>query len=214
MSIPDTSAAPIVIVRHGETDWNIGRRIQGRTDIPLNERGRSQAGEIAELLHGEGPWSRVITSPLARAAETARIISERLELPAAEVVPDVIERDFGPAEGLLVAEANTRWPGLDVPDAESPTALAERGASAFARILRDAPGSIVVAHGALIRAALTALSGAEAPRIRNGEAWLIAPAAHDPAFALHGDTLTAHESTDARPIAIRRLGTPAEQHEF
>ena len=203
-SAPRSSS--IVIVRHGETDWNIGRRIQGRTDIALNERGRAQAGEIAELLHGEGPWRRVITSPLGRAAETARIIADRLALPPAEVVADVIERDFGSAEGMLVADANAQWPGLDVPDAEALPALAERGSAAFSRILRDAPGSIVVAHGALIRSALTALGGVPAPRILNGEAWLIEPDAE------------AGEGADAGGgvgrFAIRRLGTPAEQHDF
>ncbi|SDQ23580.1 histidine phosphatase family protein [Leucobacter chromiiresistens] len=198
----DTRASSIVIVRHGETDWNIGRRIQGRTDIALNERGRAQAGEIAELLHGEGPWRRVITSPLGRAAETARIIADRLALPPAEVVADVIERDFGSAEGMLVADANAQWPGLDVPDAEGLSALAERGSAALERILRDAPGAIVVAHGALIRSALTALGGAPAPRILNGEAWLMEPAAGP------------HAGAGVGRFAIRRLGTPAEQHDF
>ncbi|MEJ6489096.1 histidine phosphatase family protein [Leucobacter sp. USCH14] len=206
MSLPDTRASSIVIVRHGETDWNIGRRIQGRTDIALNERGHAQAGEIAELLHGEGPWQRVITSPLSRAAATARIISDRLGLPPADIDVDVIERDFGSAEGLLVEDANARWPGLDVPDAEALGALADRGAAAFARILHEAPGAIVVAHGALIRAALTALSGVEAPRILNGEAWLVAPV--DSAAA------AAVGAAEGPRFAIRRLGTPAEQHAF
>ena len=214
MSTPESRAASIVIVRHGETDWNIGRRIQGRTDIPLNERGRSQAGEIAELLHDAGPWQRVIASPLSRAAETARIISGRLELPQAEIADDVIERDFGSAEGMLVTDASARWPGLDVPDAEALAALAERGASAFGRILREAPGSIVVAHGALIRSALTALSGTEAPRILNGEAWLISPAAARDAPAAHEIPFPVDETRNGPRIAIRRLGTPAEQHAF
>ena len=205
MSFSDTRASSIVIVRHGETDWNIGRRIQGRTDIALNERGRAQAVEIAELLHGEGPWRRVITSPLSRAAETARIISNRLELPPAEIDADVIERDFGSAEGMLVTDATAQWPGLDVPDAEALAALAERGATAFGRILREAPGSIVVAHGALIRAALTVLSGAEAPRILNGEAWLVSPVRSAAAAAA---------AAGGERYAIRRLGTPAEQHAF
>ena len=60
----------IVMVRHGETDWNRERRFQGRADQPLNEAGRAQARELAELLRGE-PVSAVYTSPLRRAGETA-----------------------------------------------------------------------------------------------------------------------------------------------
>ncbi|WP_053386598.1 histidine phosphatase family protein [Leucobacter japonicus] len=199
MSEPAAPAASIVVVRHGETDWNIGRRIQGQTDIPLNERGRAQAGEIAELLAGTGPWTRVIASPLDRARTTADIIAARLGLPQPEIVEDVTERDFGSAEGLLVSDASARWPGLDVDDAEGLDALAQRGASAFARTLREVPGAIVVAHGALIRAALTELSGAPAPRILNGEAWLVAEQADQ-------------GSASGARISIDRLGTPAMQH--
>ncbi len=200
-------AASIVVVRHGETDWNIGRRIQGRTDIPLNERGRAQAGEIAELLADSGPWSRVLASPLDRARTTGSIIAEHLGLPHPEVVADLIERDFGSAEGVLVDDASARWPGLEVDDAEGLDALARRGADAFARALQDAPGSIVVAHGALIRSALTRLGGAPAPRILNGEAWLISErdSAADSAAGL------ANGLTEGR-ISISRLGTPAMQH--
>ncbi|GAA1599126.1 histidine phosphatase family protein [Leucobacter chromiireducens] len=194
MSTSSPPAASIVIVRHGETDWNIGRRIQGRTDIPLNERGRAQAGEIADLLAVSGRWSRVVVSPLGRAVATGQIIAERLGLATPEIDDAVTERDFGPAEGLQVSEVTARWPGLDIPEAEGLVPLAQRGAAAFTRQLREAPGSIVIAHGALIRAALSELSGEPAPRILNGEAWLLSavPGISGP--------------------AVRRLGTPAMQH--
>ena len=198
MSETARPAASIVVVRHGETDWNAGRRIQGQTDIPLNERGRAQAGEIAELLAGAGPWSGVLASPLDRARTTGSIIAERLGLPQPEIVADLVERDFGAAEGVLVSDAVARWPGLEVDDAEGLDALARRGASALVRTLQDAPGSIVVAHGALIRSALAQLGDAPMPRILNGEAWLLTEC-----DALQGGGVR---------VAISRLGTPAMQH--
>ncbi|WP_125098999.1 histidine phosphatase family protein [Leucobacter chromiireducens] len=194
MSTSPHSAASIVVVRHGETDWNIGRRIQGRTDIPLNDRGRAQAGEIADLLAGSGRWTGVVASPLSRAVTTGQIIAARLGLGDPVIDAAVTERDFGSAEGMQVADVTARWPGLDIPDAEDLDTLAQRGAAAFGRLLSAAPGSIVIAHGALIRAALTELSGQPAPRILNGEAWTLSPA--------HG----------GRGTAVRRLGTPAMQH--
>lgn len=189
---PGPGRTAIAIVRHGETDWNSARRIQGRTEVPLNGTGIAQARESAELLRGAGPWRRVVSSPLGRAMQTASIIAEALGLPDPEHDEAVLERDFGPAEGLLVAEAEARWVGLEVPGAETLDALARRGAAAFARMLQESPGTIVVAHGALIRSALGHLGGAAAPRILNGEAWAL-------------------EQADPRPV-YRRIGAPAHQH--
>lgn len=200
----------IVVVRHGETDWNIGRRIQGRTEIPLNETGRAQARAAAAILRDTGAWTHVVSSPLGRAAETASIIAEVLGLPAPGLDHGILERDFGPAEGLLVADAAARWPGLDVPGAETLAALAERGARALSRHLHEAPGAVVVAHGALIRSTLSVLSGQAAPRILNGEAWVLSP---DPDGS-PGPADPAALEADARlPRAlVRRLGAPARQH--
>lgn len=193
MKRPDAPARGIAVVRHGETDWNIGRRIQGRSEVPLNARGRAQARESAELLRAAGAWTRVVASPLGRAAETGRIIAAAIGLPEPAPVPDLIERDFGAAEELPVAEAEQRWPGLVIPDAETSDALARRGAAALTRLREEAPGSIAIAHGALMRAALAELSGAPVPRILNGEVWLILP-------------------VGGGATAIRRLGAPAGQH--
>lgn len=193
MRRPDAPAHGIAVVRHGETGWNIGRRIQGRSEVPLNARGRAQARETAEILREVGAWNRVVASPLGRAAETGRIIADALGLPDPDRAMDLIERDFGAAEGLPVAEAEQRWPALAIPGAESPAALARRGAAALSRLREEAPGSIAIAHGALMRAALAELSGAPVPRILNGEAWLVLP--------VGGGATT-----------IRRLGAPAGQH--
>lgn len=167
-------SAPIALVRHGETDWNLARRIQGRTDIPLNDTGRVQAREMAEVLAAHGPWRGVRSSPLGRAVETARLIADGLKLVAPIVDELFWERDFGEAEGLAVANAQDRWPGLsNIPGAEPVEQLRARSATALRRVLVEAPGSIVVAHGAMLRAGMSQATGLDVPRVLNGEVWLM-----------------------------------------
>ena len=185
-----TAATPrsIALVRHGETDWNINRRLQGRTDIPLNETGQAQARAAAELLREYRPdWATVVSSPLGRAVETSQIIGSALGLAEPSIDEALIERHFGEAEGLLVADAQARWPELNVPGAESTAEVATRSAKAFARLLAAAPDAVVVAHGAMLRLGLTELCQTEIPRVLNAEVWLLT------------------ESTDGPPIA-RSLG--------
>lgn len=172
-----TQVRSIAIVRHGETDWNQARRIQGRTEVELNAVGRVQAAEAGRRfgeLREHGPWGRLVTSPMLRAVQTAEIIAAELGLAAPNIDTELWERDFGPAEGLLIDEVEARWPGLEIPGAESVAALAERAAGAFLRTLDEAPGTVLVAHGALIRVGLSRIGGFEMPRIVNGEIWLLA----------------------------------------
>ena len=92
------------VLRHGQTDWNQQMRLQGSTDIPLNETGREQARHAAGFLVGQG-LTKIIASPLSRALETARIVGERLGL---EPVIDarLIERNFGNFEGMTIDEVH------------------------------------------------------------------------------------------------------------
>lgn len=85
----------IYVVRHGQTDWNIQKRIQGRKDIPLNKNGLEQAEMLKKSLNGI-KFSKVITSPLKRAKQTANILY------SGQIIEDerMIERDFGEFEGL------------------------------------------------------------------------------------------------------------------
>lgn len=173
------SDAFIAVVRHGQTDWNLEGRLQGRTEVALNKRGRAQALATAKLLNSlgvrelYGEWRGVSTSPLGRARETADILATGLNLGAPRVEAELLERDFGPAEGLKLAEARKRWPGLVVPSSETREDLAKRTADVFNRLLSESPGSIAVAHGAMIRAGLSLLTGTEMPRIRNAEVWIL-----------------------------------------
>jgi len=92
----------IWFIRHGETAWNAQHRLQGWTDIPLNETGRQQAGQLAARLALEvarAPFAALYSSPLRRAVQTARPAAERLGL-AIQSEPGLRERGFGVLEGL------------------------------------------------------------------------------------------------------------------
>jgi uncharacterized phosphatase len=152
----------IALIRHGQTDWNLAARMQGRTDIPLNETGREQALVAASVLENE-PWDAVVSSPLGRARETAEIIARALGVPIGGSYDELIEQDFGAAEGTLVAELATRWPERDFADKEPDEEVGPRGIRGLERIALDHPGArvLAVAHGTLIRHTLAAISGHE-----------------------------------------------------
>jgi len=87
------------MARHGLTDWNLVPKVQGATDIPLNEGGIKQAHALAEYIKTSGiKIDKILCSPLSRAAETARIVSEINNIPL-QVEPRLIEQNFGKWEG-------------------------------------------------------------------------------------------------------------------
>lgn len=101
----------IYMIRHGETDWNIVKRLQGRSDIPLNEDGRRLARVTAKALE-EVPFTRIYTSPLLRAKETAEIIKGDRKIPLIEE-ERIQEISFGIYEGFHCAEDNYTIPDPD-----------------------------------------------------------------------------------------------------
>ena len=147
----------ILLARHGETDWNLGRRVQGHSDRPLNETGRAQARALADELEGE-PLDAVYSSDLARAYETALIVAERKGLPVT-AVSALREKDFGSWEGLTDHEILIRFPDArrgQWGDGETHDEMAERVVAALRRIARAHPDErvLVVAHGGPLRAVL------------------------------------------------------------
>ncbi len=156
------SATRVALIRHGMTDWNIAGKLQGRTNVPLNDVGRHQAKQTAEALRTE-PWDALYTSPLARAYETAEIIGGILKLPP-QVVSDLTERNFGHLEGLTRDELNRAYPDRAhvVPDGvEPPEALRTRAETCLRRLAGAHPGGgvVVISHGAWINAFLYRASG-------------------------------------------------------
>lgn len=178
----------LTLVRHGETEWNREGRIQGSTDIPLNDTGRRQAHEAALALHRDLPADAplvVVSSDLQRAAETADIIAAELGAQTPQRYAGLRERSYGEAEGMRVAEFHARWGDWNtaqVPGAETWEQLRDRALAALQTATRDArralaptaPTIVGVAHGALIRALIRHATGGEYPaaheRLPNGSA--------------------------------------------
>jgi len=160
----------LYLVRHGETEWNAARRIQGRTDIPLNDTGRRQAREAAELL-ARRSWHGVYASPLDRAHETAEIIAARLGLDGVTDIDALIERDYGEAEGMGFDEIEALYPeGVRAPGQETREEVAARVVPALLELAERHPGErlVIVSHGGAIRSVLqTAEPGTQHPRITN-----------------------------------------------
>lgn len=171
----------LTLVRHGQTDWNLDRRIQGSTDIPLNDTGRADARAAAAVLAG-AEYDAIYASPLVRAQETARIIADELGLTAPVLTRGLREREFGDGEGMLVEEYLQQWTDWHSvpPGGETLEQVGERALDSLERIARasrrrSAPRAesiVVVSHGGVIRALLTQVSGGTLPRegdvIRNG----------------------------------------------
>jgi len=157
----------IYLVRHGETDWNKQKLMQGREDIPLNENGILQAGKCARAFE-KIAVKRIISSPLGRAAETARIIGEYVGITDVELDEDLTERDFGIFSGKPY-EMRASYTDSDGSDGvESLEHLLDR----MERTIRKYCGQeeiVIVSHGAAINAALTVFSKGE---IGLGKTWL------------------------------------------
>ncbi len=152
--MPPTS---IVLARHGETDWNRDRRVQGHADEPLNEAGRAQAQALARTLAEEG-FDAVYASDLSRAHETAQIVASLCDLEVM-TLPDLRERHFGSWEGLTDVEILRRFPGARDThwgDGEGAEEMAGRVIEALRRIAGWHPGGrvLVVSHGGPLRAVL------------------------------------------------------------
>jgi probable phosphoglycerate mutase len=108
VEIPTRDAARICLVRHGETEWNAERRIQGQIDIGLNDAGRRQAAAAGRWLENAG-ITALYSSDLVRARTTAETIGRALSLDPV-LVPALRERRYGIFEGLTYAEAEARFP--------------------------------------------------------------------------------------------------------
>ncbi|WP_022880718.1 histidine phosphatase family protein [Gryllotalpicola ginsengisoli] len=188
----------ISLVRHGQTDWNRDKRIQGRSDIPLNDTGRAQARETGRALKGRR-FDGVYASPLRRAFETAQIIAGELGMPEPVPVRGLEERSYGLAEGLTGPEIEASW-GADrsrVPEWEDDESLLLRVHAALSSLAAAHPGEsiLVVAHGGVIGALVRqATDGARPAR---GE-------------VIHNGSVHEFEYTDAG-LALRRFNVPASE---
>ncbi|MCW2889395.1 MAG: glucosyl-3-phosphoglycerate phosphatase [Streptosporangiaceae bacterium] len=150
--------------RHGQTTWNVERRFQGKTDIPLDETGVGQAERAARLLAGLKPTA-ITASPLQRAAKTAAALAAVTGLPVS-YDQDLVERDGGKWEGLTSTEIREQYPAEHAiwqpPGGETSEQVAERVGAALKRAIDRLPrdGLLVVAsHGAALRLGMAHLLG-------------------------------------------------------
>jgi probable phosphoglycerate mutase len=102
-------ATRILAIRHGETAWNVGGRIQGHLDIPLNDTGRAQARRLARALAGRDAIDLIVSSDLARAFETAHTVADATGAPLVANAA-LRERCFGDFQGQTYAEIADTWP--------------------------------------------------------------------------------------------------------
>ena len=165
----------LLLTRHGETDWNLQRRIQGSTDKDLNETGRRQAMQLAEsLLLSEDRPDIVYTSGLKRALKTAEIAAKRLQIPCL-IHPGLEEIGFGLWEGLTWEQVEDKYPELyqiwhtdrrygHPPEGESYQDLLNRVVPALQDIIQKEGGSsadrriLIVTHSAVIMSLLSHLN--------------------------------------------------------
>ncbi|WP_188496235.1 histidine phosphatase family protein [Pullulanibacillus pueri] len=162
----------ICMVRHGETNWNAERRLQGRTDIPLNAAGIKQAQACGRFL-SQSEWDVVVTSPLGRAKQTAEIINIQLGLTILEMEA-FIERGFGDAEGMTYEEKLTTFSEQPIPNQESKEAVIARTMEGLQTLHQKFPGEniLLVAHGGVINAILSTISNGETGKLRLNNACL------------------------------------------
>lgn len=160
------------LIRHGESEGNLQRRIQGWQDFPLTNRGRRQAARLAERLAEEAEIEAIITSPLARAATTAEIISAVLGLPI-RYDDRLKEYNFGPIEGLTRDEIRQQYPVVwaawqlnefwqPLPGEEGETTFEKRIQAAIDDIvanLDEDSAVAVVMHGGAMNTCLRSMLG-------------------------------------------------------
>lgn len=156
----------IGLLRHGQTDWNIDFRLQGITDIPLNETGLAQAKAAASILQA-ADWDFIASSPLTRARQTAEIVAESLGVSEVAIEPLLLERSFGDAEGMTHEQWKQDFPDGMPPGGESLEALRDRAHELLARLLDVYRGTrvLTVSHGALIRKLVRVVSQGELPLV-------------------------------------------------
>ena len=172
----------LILVRHGETPWNVTLQYQGQANVPLNERGREQALRAAARLTRYGV-TRLYSSDLARAWQTAEVIGTMIGLtPVA--IPELREIDVGQWEGLTPEELYRRFPDHMAEYRRDPARTVRLGGESYAQLQARAlialqqiqdqhqPGDIVaaVSHGGTIRALLCHVIGLDLDRF--GRMWI------------------------------------------
>ena len=177
----------IYLIRHGETEWAKSGQHTGRTDIPLTDAGREQAGFLLPIFD-DVKFSRILSSPLQRALETAKLsgLSSHVELEK-----DLLEWDYGEYEGLTTKQIRARAPGWSVwthscPNGETIEQVTQR-ADRVVALLRSIEGNVAIfSHGHFLRVLVSR--------------WIGLPADHGSRFLLGTSTLSILEYENELPV--------------
>lgn len=162
----------IILLRHGATEYNAQGRLQGSLDVPIGDLGRAQAKAAADALVAQyGAPDLLLTSPLARASQTADVLGEAAGV---NVVADarLTQRSYGEWEGLTWDEVRSRWPleyerrmaGLDprIQGWDASAAVGARVAAALDEACEEHERVVAVSHGSAIMLGTLALLGLDA----------------------------------------------------
>ena len=161
----------IILVRHGETEWNRVERFRGHADVPLNEAGLAQAEGTGRRIAVEWNPVAIYTSPLSRAVNTAEAIARYFALPV-QAHPGLIDIDYGQWQGLTPGEAKERWPEVvdawynsphtaHIPDGETLKELSARAREVVNDMVARHEGQtvVLVSHTVVNRIILLAILG-------------------------------------------------------
>ncbi len=145
-------------LRHGQTDWNLAKRIQGQADIPLNDSGRLQARAVAKLV-AELDIGSIFTSSLSRAYETAQIVKAKQNLQVS-VIEELKEVTIGVRDGDQRGEWYQRWKAGDIviSGAESRADFRQRIAVGINKVLAYPDTALIVSHGGVYSALKEAIN--------------------------------------------------------
>jgi probable phosphoglycerate mutase len=147
----------IILVRHGQTEWNRVERFRGRADVPLNETGLAQAAATGKRVAAEWQPAAVYSSPLSRSVKTAEAIAGHFGLPV-QTHAGLADIDYGEWQGLTPAEVQARWPEMHqawyhapqaarIPGGETLDDLHARGMAAVRELAARHAGQTIVLVG-------------------------------------------------------------------
>lgn len=192
----------LLVVRHGQSEWNAVGRWQGQADPPLDRAGQLQAVAASELL---GTFDAVWASDLQRARLTAEIIAELLGIGPVQIDQRLREVHVGPWEGLTRDEVEAGWPGYLAerrrPDGFEPyDDAAQRLMAALTDIATEHPGGevLVISHGGIIRAARHSLGATDTHLPNLGGTWMTAHGPHPSNRLTPGDLVELADGVSER----------------
>jgi broad specificity phosphatase PhoE len=161
----------IILVRHGQTEWNRVERFRGHADVPLNEVGLRQAEATGLRIAGQWQPVQVYSSPFSRAVKTAEAIASHFNLPV-QVHPGLADIDYGEWQGLTPQEVQARWPEMlqtwyehpeaaSIPGGETLAALRTRGMKTVNQLAsrHTSQTIVIVGHTVINRVILLGMLG-------------------------------------------------------